>query len=63
MKKQKNYAGLAFLIVLIMAALPSVGPWAWDKMFQKPGEGIIKSNTDEGGLTSVQYVQDGKTIN
>lgn len=62
MKKQKDYTLVAVLFVFLMAAIPSFGPTLFKtNTSPKIANGIIKSTTDERGLTSVKYVQDGKT--
>lgn len=58
-KTSHNYSWLAILIVMAIAAVPSLllGVSSNPKTENK----IVKSATDERGLTSITYVQDGKT--
>lgn len=51
--KQKDYTIHAILLVFIIACLPSL-------LMYVPANRITKQITDERGLTSVQFIQDGK---
>lgn len=57
-----NYTIVALLLVFTVAGIPSILPSLLHKKAEVKiaQDGIVKSETDERGLTSVVYVQDGK---